>query len=188
MCSIDSHILNSAPFNIPWGSSVYAKVSAINDYGESNFSTEGNGGIIITKPDAPQNFVENISSRTLNSIGFTWEQGASNGGELVDDFRIYYDRGLGESELLVTHYTQLNYMIDTLEPGITYGFWVQARNDFGYSDDSVIFYILCATVPDPPVAPSTVTVASDVTVSWLEPNNNGSPITGYKVYMRATDG
>jgi hypothetical protein len=79
-------------------------------------------------------------------------------------------------------------MIDTLVPGTTYGFKVQSRNEFGYSDDSKVFYILCATVPDPPTAPSTVTIASDVTVSWEEPKNNGSPITRYKVFLRSESG
>lgn len=126
--------------------------------------------------------------RSLNSVGFTWEQGLENGGSLVLDFSIYYDNGDGTAELIKTQYTQLNYMIDTLQPGVTYGFWIKARNEFGFSDSSEIFYILCATVPDPPVAPLTVTVASDVTISWALPNENGSPITSYKVFLRAHDG
>jgi hypothetical protein len=187
-CSINSELLNQAPFNIAWGSEVFARVSAVNDYGESNFSPVGGGGVIITKPDPPRNIVENLSMRSLNSVGFTWEQGIENGGSLVQDFSIYYDNGDGTAELIKTQYTQLNYMIDTLEPGVTYGFWIKARNQFGFSDPSEVFYILCATVPDPPVAPLTVTVASDVTISWQLPNENGSPITAYKVYLRAHDG
>jgi hypothetical protein len=71
-CVIDSHVLNAAPFNIPWGDSVYAKLSAINAYGESSFSPEGNGGTIITKADPPRSFIEDMTQRTLNSIGFSW--------------------------------------------------------------------------------------------------------------------
>lgn len=72
-CSIPSSILNAAPFNIGWGDSVWAKLSAINAYGESSMSLEGNGGIIITKPDPPRNIVEDIAERTLNSVGFYWQ-------------------------------------------------------------------------------------------------------------------
>ena len=69
---IDSHVLNAAPFSIPWGDSVYAKVSARNDYGESSFSPEGNGGFIITKAEQPRSFIEDMTQRTLNSVGFSW--------------------------------------------------------------------------------------------------------------------
>lgn len=65
-CSIPIAVLNSAPFNLAWGSSVYAKVSAINAYGESAMSTVGNGGLLITSPSAPINLAEDVSQRTLN--------------------------------------------------------------------------------------------------------------------------
>jgi hypothetical protein len=72
-CSIPSAVLNSSPYNIEWGQGIWAKVAAINAYGISAFSNEGNGGIIITNPDAPINFVEDLSERTLNAIGFSWD-------------------------------------------------------------------------------------------------------------------
>jgi hypothetical protein len=86
-------LLNASPFSIVWGSSVWAKLSAINVYGESSMSSVGNGGIIITKPDAPLNILEDTAERTLNSIGFYWEQGVSDGGSIVIDFRIYSNQG-----------------------------------------------------------------------------------------------
>jgi hypothetical protein len=55
-----------------WGSSVYAKVIAINVYGKSAQSESGNGAVIITNPDAPLEFVENYSLRTATNLGFTW--------------------------------------------------------------------------------------------------------------------
>jgi hypothetical protein len=45
----------TAPFNMYWGDSVYAKVKAINIVGESEFSATGNGAVMITSPDAPVN-------------------------------------------------------------------------------------------------------------------------------------
>jgi hypothetical protein len=56
--------LNQAPFSLEWGSSVYAKVITLNDYGESVASDEGNGGIILTNPEAPHSLLEITSSRT----------------------------------------------------------------------------------------------------------------------------
>jgi hypothetical protein len=63
-CTIESVILNQAPFSIAWGSSVYAKIVTLNDYGESAESDEGNGGVILTNPDAPHTLVEMIAGRT----------------------------------------------------------------------------------------------------------------------------
>jgi len=51
----------AAPFNLPWGSSVYAKVIATNIYGNSLPSNFGNGAIILTYPDAPTTLQNNLS-------------------------------------------------------------------------------------------------------------------------------
>jgi len=49
------------PYNITWGSNIYVRISAINAYGESGFSVISSGTVLITKPDAPINIVEDIS-------------------------------------------------------------------------------------------------------------------------------
>lgn len=45
--------MRSSPFNIPWGSYVYAKVIAVNIIGDSPISPISNGALILTVPDAP---------------------------------------------------------------------------------------------------------------------------------------
>lgn len=52
-CSIPVKILSSSPFNLSWGSSVFAKIIATNSYGDSITSSIGSGAIIATVPDAP---------------------------------------------------------------------------------------------------------------------------------------
>lgn len=79
-------------------------------------------------------------------------------------------------------------MIDSLTPGVTYKFKIQSRNQFSLSDDSQVFSILCATVPDIPLAPTTTQFGSDIKVTWSAPSANGSPITGYKVYLQQKSG
>jgi hypothetical protein len=56
--------LRGAPFNLDWGASVFAKVSARNINGYSIDSVSGNGAVIITTPDAPINLQEDYSLRT----------------------------------------------------------------------------------------------------------------------------
>lgn len=54
-CSVPVADLVSSPYNLGWGQSVYAKVAAINIVGESVYSVEGNGAVILTVPDHPLN-------------------------------------------------------------------------------------------------------------------------------------
>ena len=52
-CSIPVSVLQSSPYSLTWGSSVYAKIIATNIKGNSALSNSGNGAIIVTNPDPP---------------------------------------------------------------------------------------------------------------------------------------
>jgi hypothetical protein len=54
-CTIPVGTLTTTPFNLPWGASIYAKVSATNVIGTSTPSVAGNGAVMLTSPDAPIN-------------------------------------------------------------------------------------------------------------------------------------
>lgn len=43
-------VLVSAPYNLPYGSSIYARVTAVNLYGISETSEQANGAIILATP------------------------------------------------------------------------------------------------------------------------------------------
>jgi hypothetical protein len=45
---------------LPWGSSIHARIVAINDIGDSVASNDGNGAIILTNPDAPYDLINNV--------------------------------------------------------------------------------------------------------------------------------
>ncbi len=78
--------LKTQPYTIPWGGHIYAKIKAINAYGYSLISSEGNGAKIITYPDAPLNLNEDYSKRTANSVTLIWQEGLLNGGSPVIDY------------------------------------------------------------------------------------------------------
>lgn len=54
------------PYELAWGSQIYAIVSATNVKGESLYSPEGNGAVILTNPEAPTD-LENVPSVTAKS-------------------------------------------------------------------------------------------------------------------------
>lgn len=73
-----------------------------------------------------------------------------------------------------------------LVTGSTYRFKVLARNLFGESVYSTEVSILAAQIPDQPDAPTTRVDGSSVFVKWEAPNDQGSAITGYKVYIETS--
>jgi len=81
--------LVSAPFNLPWGSSIYAVVKAINAYGSSAVSPAGNGAVILTKPNPPANFIENLAQKSKTEIGLDWETPTFVGGSSVIDYKLF---------------------------------------------------------------------------------------------------
>lgn len=85
-CSVLISDLIVAPYHLPWGSSIYAKVIATNIVGDSLQSAAGNGAIILTFPDPPVD-LSNVSTVTANTqIGLSWNEGPANGGSSVIDY------------------------------------------------------------------------------------------------------
>lgn len=85
-------MLRVSPYNLAWGSSIYAIVSAQNIYGTSIDSEAGNDAVILTVPDAPINLanVEVLTGAT--QIGMSWDEGFDNGGTSVIDYQIWTDQ------------------------------------------------------------------------------------------------
>lgn len=72
-----------------------------------------------------------------------------------------------------------------LTMGSYYKFKVQARNAFGYSDDSNEVTILQGERPSQ-IAPAVTTTVSNthVIIDWNAPSNQGAPITRYTILVR----
>ena len=150
------------PFDIPWGEGVYAKVSATNIVGTSPASPEGNGAIILTVPNAPTDLANNAAVTSASQIGLTWSEGPEDGGSGVIDYRISY---APETETVYTtkdSITTESSTITGLTTGVTYKIKVQARNIYGFSDDSNEILVLVAQIPDAPIAPTTTIQGSNV--------------------------
>ena len=187
-CSVQVTTLRGAPFNLPWGSSVHAKVVAFNIYGDSEESDSGNGAVIITYADAPYGLTETVASRAADSITFSWTEGAANGGSAVTGYKISSDLATGGTfSVIDTGITETFYTSTGLTAGQTYIFKIEAENEFGFSSFSEQVAILCATIPSKIATPSTTVVNSDVIFDWDVPSSNGLPITSYTVTIRKSD-
>jgi hypothetical protein len=110
-------------------------------------SEVGNGAVILTYPDAPVLLAEIIPSRTPTTITINWQEGAANGGDAVDGYRLWYDNALTDFIILEPNLNVLTYRAEDLTTGSTYKFKVQAYNSYGYSQFSNEVTILCAALP-----------------------------------------
>lgn len=122
-CRIPVQFLKDAPFNLPWGESVFAKVTAFNHRGSSGTSEAGNGAIIVTRPDPPINLLEDTQYRTASTLGLTWEAAAENGGTPILDYRISKAVDGGAYQVLAAT-QQTNLLVYSLTPGTNYQFKV----------------------------------------------------------------
>jgi len=90
-CTIPLLSLQSYPFNLKLGDSVFATVTASNVYGESQTSPAGNGATIVVVPDSPVSVADNVQVTSLTRIGLTWINGISVGGSPIIDYKVTYD-------------------------------------------------------------------------------------------------
>jgi hypothetical protein len=135
----------ATPFSLPWGSSLYAKVLAINIKGNSIASDAGNGGIILTTPDSPTSLANVQAITNYNTVGLSWSNGVNNGGSTVIDYRVSYK--ISDDLVFYTlesNIVSLPYSASALTVGLTYMFKVQARNIYGYSGFSSTISVLVA--------------------------------------------
>lgn len=183
-CNVPKNSLRAEPFNLEWGASIYARVTAINVYGLSEVSEVGNNAQIVTYPDPPINLVEDWAPKAQTTIGLAWEDSAFNGGSAFLDYRISYDQGTNDYVVLKTGNVLKTYSAENLTPGTTYAFKVEVRNRWDYSTYSNELSVLCAFKPTAPAEPTSQVVAADVIIEWEAPFNGGSPITGYRILIQ----
>jgi hypothetical protein len=139
-CQVPISKLRTAPYNLPWGASIYAKVVATNYYGSSAVSDPVNGAIILTIPDAPKGIVENFSLKSGTTISFAWTNGDKDGGAPVTSYNIRYNSdGSSVYAPLVSGLLVKSYTASNLTPGVMYYFVVTSTNVFGTSLDSAVF-------------------------------------------------
>ena len=186
-CTIPVAALRSSPFSLDWGSSVFAKVIAVNLYGDSLESEAGNGAVITTTPDAPTDLLEVYEQRTKSTLGLSWAAPVFTGGAVIEDYRINIAEQGQAFSVLASGITDTAYLATDLTFGVNYEFKIESRNSYGYSAYSESITLLCAFKPEPPLTLSTANTNELVTITWDEPIANGSPITAFKVLVQEKD-
>ncbi|CAH1781329.1 unnamed protein product [Owenia fusiformis] len=130
-------------------------------------------------PDAPK--TPSVHCKSPHSAMIWWEEPVNNGATITD-YRLEWSTG-GDSDFTQLYYGPgLTYEVKSLTPASEYCFRVQAINATGVGP--VSDSCTCVT---PPSSPSTVTsirtttTADSISISWREPQCNGSEILSYNI-------
>ncbi len=178
------------------GAAYTVKVSAgVTDLAGNPLSAEFASAFTVATvpPGAPTNVV--AVPRT-GSATVSWTPPVDLGGTPITGYRVDVFDGAGQplddlDELAAEGATSV--VVDGLTAGTPYRFAVTAQNAAGAGapsaqTDPIVLQIVQA-VPDAPSGVTAVPVDGSaagkgvVTVSWSAPNDNGSPIVSYTVYL-----
>ena len=168
-------------------------VVADNDEGASDVSTAtATPTADAQPPDAP---ARPRLTPGDGQVTVEWDRPDDNGSPITGYAVVLYVDGVLEAHVggiealpgtFLTDRTE-SWVVTDLENGIEYGFRVRAENSEGSGDWSPIATATPTADAQVPDAPDDVWTHSDdgqVTISWAEPDDNGSPITSYALFFR----
>ena len=92
-CTIPFTTLMDEPWLLTEGTSIFAKIVAINEIGESDQSARGNGATLVISdvPDRPFGLSREHQLTTTSQIGLMWNAPLNDGGQALIDYRIWFD-------------------------------------------------------------------------------------------------
>lgn len=183
-CIVNLTTLRADPYNLVLYDDIYIKIISINSYGESFQSNAGNNAYLQLVPDAPILTNDEVVTNA-NEIGITWVEGASNGGDPVIDYKLWF-KHLDDADFYILEevLTDTSYTTSIiLQPNNLYQLKIKSRNLVGYSEDSNTVTIRSAKVPDVPTNLLTSIDGLNVVVSWTSAYTGGSPLIEYVILV-----
>jgi hypothetical protein len=171
------------------GNTYYYSIKSENAIGLSDYVTPFVSGLAGTPPNFPTGVTASIPNTNTAPLDVTinWSSPSNVGSGTLTGFEIYRDGTLITTTGLVTTYS------DTLPTGGgTFVYSMKAISNHGTSILSNTSSVTTATPPDAPATP-TLSITNpngsplDITVSWVAPNDNGTPITSYEIFSSPDD-
>jgi hypothetical protein len=174
--------------NLTPGQSYSFRVAAVNIVGAGQFSKLS---VSVTPGSTPPAPPTNIQGTPLNqSVNLSWSTPTNTGGLPIVDYRIQISSNNGTTW---TNYgvpvSGTSTLISGLVNGSSYKFRVAATNIIGVGPYSLPSSTIIPqpTAPEQPVSVSAQALNAAAIVYWTPPaNDNGSPITSYKIEIAST--
>ena len=159
----------------------YYKVNTVNSIGEANDSNIGSVQT-GTLPDAPTGLTSTIQDPNNSplEVFLQWSSPVSWGSGTAQGFEVYRNGVLVTTTGLINSYT------DTVTAG-SHSHYVKAVSSVGTSGNSNTVNITTPDVPDAITDLSGNVISNtQINISWTAPNDQGSNIDDYKIYLDGT--
>ncbi len=167
------------------GVTYYYVVSAVNSYGEGDFSAEVSAfPSFYSSP--PTNFTATPGD---GSVSLVWSPPEDTGGFPVTEYQVYRSMDFDTGQTLIGTTTSLSFNDTGVTNGVTYYYWVFAVTDVYGAGLPTWVSVVPGVPPSEPTAVSSSTSDDTVTLSWSVPTDLGNPaVHEYRIYRSSSSG
>ncbi|WP_238536046.1 fibronectin type III domain-containing protein [Candidatus Nitrosopumilus salaria] len=164
------------------------KVIAINSIGASNDSNIASAKPLATSPltDIPNTITDFIATRGDAKVNLSWTKPYDNGSPITSYKITYWQIGTDDFKKKTVASESTSAQITGLTNDASYAFKINSINALGQSPDSNVDSAtpsksVVAKVPNQVRGVTGIPSNGQVFLSWIEPSDNGSFITSYRV-------
>lgn len=167
------------------------KVIAINSIGESDDSNVASAKPLpVEQPtsDVPNAIADLIATRGDTKVNLAWTKPVDNGSPITSYRITYWDVNTGEVSKKTVDGSVTSAQITKLSNDVSYAFKINAVNAIGQAPDSNVDSAtptksIITSVPNQVRGVTATPSNGQVFLTWIEPSDNGAPITSYRVIV-----
>lgn len=163
---------------LTYGQRYFYAVTSENQFGESVLSPI----VSMTPYGAPSEPKIVDVEEGLDEFTIGWAHPEDDGRMPILGYRFYY-RIQGYQEWETIDLEELLIRIPNLDAGDTYEIQVTAYNQLAEGPASETILIELGDVPDKMALPTIASMNAACEIKWIEPEDNGHAVTGYKIYI-----
>jgi len=164
------------------------KVIATNSFGSSNDSNIASAKPLATSPltDIPNAITDFMATRGDAKVNLSWTKPHDNGSPITSYKITYWQIGTDDFKKKTLGAESTSAQITGLTNDVSYAFKINSINALGQSPDSNVDSAtpsksVVAKVPNQVRGVTGIPSNGQVFLSWIEPSDNGSLITSYRV-------
>lgn len=129
-----------------------------------------------------------VARADIGKVNLTWNAPSSDGGYAITDYTIYRSTTNSIPSSFSFTTTTTTFEDASVTSGVTYNYWVKARNSAGEGAAAGPAVIGAKFTPSVPQSLNGELQNGTVSLSWTEPSNDGgAEITSYRIYRGLTE-